>query len=374
MSDVQAKALTIQQAAGVQTFDGGQLTVEAMNLIREQINPDLTAGELTMFAAQCNRTGLDPLRKQIYAIKRYDKRLGRKVMQTQVGIDGFRKLANDTGKYRGQTAPEWCGTDGEWKEVWLSDTPPAAARVGILRDGFDSPLYGTAIYSEFVQTDKNGQPTGMWASMPANQLSKCAESLAFRKAFPDETGDLRTTEEMGQAENGPGTTKVQAPAIDSTATEIRDGDAVGETDPEDPPSPEPEAPAQSPPAPAPRARTAEDTPEPATPDQQRLILAKRRDAELADFEFKAILQLVAGVPHLDRLPKAKVDAMLEAVAGGSDTIDRILSSSAERDQKIAERYLKPGYEALEEAKRQAELEQDTIEGTAEELEPEPAGG
>jgi hypothetical protein len=73
--------------------------------------------------------------------------------------------------------------------------------VGIYRAGFKEPMFAIAVYSEFVQLTKEGTPNSMWRKMPANQLAKCAESLALRRAFPEQLSGLYTSEEMGQADN-----------------------------------------------------------------------------------------------------------------------------------------------------------------------------
>jgi hypothetical protein len=110
-------------------------------------------------------------------------------------IDGLRISAERTGKYSGQLGPEWCGPDGVWRDIWTSATVPTAARVGIKRSDFTEPLWGKALYSEYVQE------TEFWRDMPTLMVAKVAEALAFRKAFPQQFSGLYTPEET-QAQGG----------------------------------------------------------------------------------------------------------------------------------------------------------------------------
>lgn len=186
-------ALAVQEA-GELSYSSDQI-----QLIKDTYAKGATDQEFSLFIEIAKRKGLDIFSRQIHLVSRWDSKLGREVREPQTGIDGYRLIAERTGKYEGQIGPLWCGTDGQWVDVWLSDKPPAAAKVGVLKTGCREPFWGIALYREYAQTTKAGSPTYMWAKMPGNQLAKCAEALSLRKAFPAELAGIYTQEEMGQA-------------------------------------------------------------------------------------------------------------------------------------------------------------------------------
>jgi phage recombination protein Bet len=182
----------------------GEWSASQLSIIKSQIAVGCSDGELELFAQVCARTGLDPFTRQIYAISRNSWNPATKQsepkMTIQLSIDGFRAMAASSGNYGGSQT-FWCGEDGIWADVWLSNTPPSAAKTEVYRTNCDRPFVGIARFNSYAQRKKDGGLSGQWPAMPDVMIGKCSEALALRKAFPAQLSGLYSTEEMGQASN-----------------------------------------------------------------------------------------------------------------------------------------------------------------------------
>lgn len=197
-----------------QRFDENQRAI-----LRQLGIEEATDGDLDLFFHYCRTTGLDPFRRQIYMIGRNTKVVewvenadgsGRRKLEKfvtkytiQTGIDGYRRNVREAAKTLGDeirfggpwfTAADdfHIAEDGEviqhWRKVWPHKSAPWAAKFVVYRNGEE--FEGIAHYDEFVQTGYNGEPNSMWSKMPRNQLAKCAEALAYRRAYPDDLSGL----------------------------------------------------------------------------------------------------------------------------------------------------------------------------------------
>ena len=169
-----------------------------INLLRRTLGAGASADDFEMFVQQCRRTGLDPFARQICMVLRRNKSASGdwQVKSTiMITIDGARLMAARTGLYNGSDN-DWCGEDGVWHDVWLKNTPPAAARTCVYRG--NAKFTGIALWREYG-ANSNGP---LWKSMGAHLLAKCSEMLALRKGFPAELAGLYSADEMAQADTG----------------------------------------------------------------------------------------------------------------------------------------------------------------------------
>lgn len=169
-----------------------------IDLIKDMYFKGSSNEEFLMFVHVCKKTGLDPAMRQIFPVKRWDNKLGKETMTIQTGIDGYRLIAERTGRYAPGREPAYQYDNGKL----VSATAYVKKQTA---DGTWHEIASTAFYDEYVQTftdKKTGvtKPTQFWKNMQHNQLAKCAEALALRKAFPGDLSGIYTQEEMAQAD------------------------------------------------------------------------------------------------------------------------------------------------------------------------------
>ena len=170
-------------------------TQEQLDLIIRTVAKGATPDELKLFIMVAHRTGLDPFSKQIHFVKRRTKDGEVGVIQT--GIDGFRAIADRSGKLAGIEDPIY---DDENKDH------PEKATVTVYKmvEGNKVAFTASARWKEYAQAYvKEGKQiySPMWLKMPYLMLGKCAEALALRKAFSNDLSGIYAHEEMQQADN-----------------------------------------------------------------------------------------------------------------------------------------------------------------------------
>lgn len=204
-----------------------EYTPAQMNLIRRTVANDCNTDEFDLFVEVCRRVGLDPFRRQIYAIVYSKDNAKKRKMSIVTGIDGFRAVAARCGDYRPDSDEAVIVTDPELRDA---ATNPHGIEKAIYtaykRDlnGEWFPVKASAYWDEFAPiTDEWGEneegkwkPTGKqsiaatsnWRKMGRVMIVKCAEAQALRKGWPEDLSGIYSDEEMART------------SVESSATEI----------------------------------------------------------------------------------------------------------------------------------------------------------
>ena len=172
-----------------------QLGPDQLTILKNSICRGATDDELKFCLIVAERYKLDPFKRQIWFVPRWDSKAdngkggkGAQVYTPQVGIDGLLYCAsrdhrhdfgsislpefgplqdvewNDDGKMRKFKAPEW-------------------ALVKAWKKGVAEPTEAQAYWDEYAPHDFTKAP--FWRKMPRRMLAKCATALAIRQAYPN---------------------------------------------------------------------------------------------------------------------------------------------------------------------------------------------
>lgn len=204
------------------------LTAPQLTLIKQTFCKDCNEPEFDLFIEVCRKVGLNPIRKQIYAIIYNKDKPDKRKMAIITGIDGYRAIANRSGLYRP------AGVDDM---VWITDEARKSPTNphGIIEARYTARKWhdaskswmdcaGIASWDEYAPIeedwkwgDKKGERimlgtyklSDKWEAMPRNQIMKCAEAAALRRGWPEDLSGTNIEEEMDRAN-----------VIDLTATEV----------------------------------------------------------------------------------------------------------------------------------------------------------
>jgi phage recombination protein Bet len=162
----------------------------------------------------CRHKGLDITGKYIHVVS-YGK-----TYQLIPSIDLHRVIASRTGLYLGKDnavlgqeitktfigkAKTWKNQQQVWDEKSIELTFPKYADVTVYRlVGKEKCAFtARAYWLESYQRASTGNqlPNGMWETRPYSQLEKCAEALALRMAFPEESAPEIINDDFSEIEN-----------------------------------------------------------------------------------------------------------------------------------------------------------------------------
>jgi hypothetical protein len=198
-----------------------EFTEKELAAIRSEYCKGATDAQFDLFVSECKARNLRPgvhLVFQLRRAKEYDPTVGAYVYVQKpywiTTIAALRLIAQRTGDYLGQGPEEYIYLDESGNPTVRSEFPlphedpkqrplprePWVARATVYRKGFNQPMIGMARFEAYatVVVPKEGAPylSETWRKRGSEQLFKCAEALALRRAYPEEMAGLLLQEEL----------------------------------------------------------------------------------------------------------------------------------------------------------------------------------
>lgn len=284
-------------------------TTDELAALKREHAPNATEEQFDLWMVECRNRKAIPVHDvflQIRNVKEWDPDQKKKVFKKKAiygtTIAFLRKVAQRSREYAGQLPSEWIYLDGMGdptvkSTVPLKDKHPYAAQVSILRHGWAHPTTVIARWDAYAQSYKddagNSVLSPTWSMRGAEQLEKCAEALALRKAFPEELGPLYLPEEIKEDMDFPSTQQLPIPKRTNgkTKRDSADGDSG-------------------------KAATEEEsqttTPDRPSPEEMKEFGRRlRKHGEVVSMEgLKSFAFRTAGVKNSDKLTKAHWEDIL----------------------------------------------------------------
>lgn len=206
---------------GSSALESTRFTAAQLAAIRAEYAPGATDTQFANFIRECESRNLEPGRHVYFQLRATsvldpDTATWTKVKRPihLTSIDAFRLIAQRTQEYRGQSPPVYIYLDDTDQPRLRSDVPlcanreklaplmPWAVEVSVYRKNFEFAISTIARFEAYAVRKRDGHLNDMWEHRGPEQLAKCAEALALRKAFPEELGSIYIEEELPE-EQGP---------------------------------------------------------------------------------------------------------------------------------------------------------------------------
>jgi len=166
---------------------------QQIKLVKEMTAKNCSMEEFKMLCITAKLYDLNPLKKEIWAIKY----LGNPA-NIMVGRDGFLTIAHKSGQFNGMETDYTLSNKGTGNPAITSTGTDmkSFATCRVYRKDMDKPISVTVYMNEYYS---NVNP--VWRSKPITMLKKVAEAQALRKAF--NVSGVYSPEELDQVKEEP---------------------------------------------------------------------------------------------------------------------------------------------------------------------------
>jgi phage recombination protein Bet len=175
---------------------------DLVRILGNSLYPGARPESIRLVLAWCKATGRDPMKKPIHVVPMNvkDAVTGKYAWRDVLmpGIGTYRSDAAASGAYAGKDEPEF-GPDVTRKIDQSEVSFPQWCKVTVYKivGGERRAFTAKEFWMENYASGQGGNGVNaMWSKRPYGQLAKVAEAQALRMAFPVETGNTNTSEEL----------------------------------------------------------------------------------------------------------------------------------------------------------------------------------